>query len=105
MYCNMLDHFLVPQLDVSNVIWQQNNNLIQTFSGRWIGCGGYIPWPKDFQKMIFNNGFNVLSQESTVKMATHGYNKCTLFYRNGLVTPLSDLVYSAFSYLLYPLIY
>jgi hypothetical protein len=50
MYLNMLEHFLVPLLGVTrwahpqyhrNVTW----NLNRTFLGRWIGHGGYIPWP------------------------------------------------------------
>jgi hypothetical protein len=56
VYLNMLKHFLVLQLNVNNVIWQQDGAsphyhrevmqyLHQTFLGRWIGCGGYIPWP------------------------------------------------------------
>jgi hypothetical protein len=27
VYLNMLEHFLVPQLDVNNVIWQQDGAL------------------------------------------------------------------------------
>jgi hypothetical protein len=53
---DMLKHFVVPQLDVNNVIRQQDGApphyhrdvtrcLNQTFPGRWIGHGGYIPWP------------------------------------------------------------
>jgi hypothetical protein len=56
VYHDMPEHFLVPQLDVNNVIWQQDGApphyhrdvpryLNQTFPGRWIGRGGYIPWP------------------------------------------------------------
>jgi hypothetical protein len=56
VYLDRLEHFLVPQLDVNNVIWQQDGAwphyhrdvkryLNQTFPGRWKGRGGYIPWP------------------------------------------------------------
>jgi hypothetical protein len=55
VYLDILDHFLVPQLDVNIVIWQQDGPLPSitglwqyldhTFPGRWIGHGGYILWP------------------------------------------------------------
>jgi hypothetical protein len=56
VYFDMLERFLVPQLDVNNVIWQQDGApphyhsdvtryLNQTFPGRWIGRGGCIPCP------------------------------------------------------------
>jgi hypothetical protein len=54
MYLIMLEHFLVPQLDVNSVIWQQDEApshchrdvkkyLNQTFPGRWTELGGSIP--------------------------------------------------------------
>jgi hypothetical protein len=56
VYLDRLQHFLVPQLDVNSVIWQQDGApphyqrnmmqyLNQTFLGRWRGSGGYHPWP------------------------------------------------------------
>jgi hypothetical protein len=56
VYLDMLEHFLVTQLDENNVIWQQDGalphyhrdvtwHLNQKFPERWIGRGGYIPWP------------------------------------------------------------
>jgi hypothetical protein len=56
MYLDMLEHFLVSQLDVNIVIWQRDGApphyhrdvtrfLNQTFPRRWIGRGGYSPWP------------------------------------------------------------
>jgi hypothetical protein len=50
----MLEHFLVSQLDINSVIWQQDRAPPrrdvtwypnQTFLERWIDCGGYILWP------------------------------------------------------------
>jgi hypothetical protein len=54
VYLDRLEHFLVPQLDVHNAIWQQDGApphyhrdvtryLNQIFSGRWIGRSDYIP--------------------------------------------------------------
>jgi hypothetical protein len=56
VYLDMLEHFPASQLDVNNMIWQQDGApphyhryvtryLNQTFPERWIGRGGYIPWP------------------------------------------------------------
>jgi hypothetical protein len=53
VYLDVLEHILVPQLDVKSVIWQQDEAfphchrdaiqyLIYTFPGRLISCGGYI---------------------------------------------------------------
>jgi hypothetical protein len=55
----MLEHFLVPQLNVNSVTWQQDNKMLvplhyhrdvkqylnQTFQGRWIDCDCYSLWP------------------------------------------------------------
>jgi hypothetical protein len=56
VHLDVLEHFLVPQSVANNVIWQQDGApphyhmdvtryLNKTFPGRWIGRGGYIPWP------------------------------------------------------------
>jgi hypothetical protein len=55
-YLDMLERFLVPQLDINNLICQQDEALPQyhrnvtwylyhTFPGRWVDCGCYILWP------------------------------------------------------------
>jgi hypothetical protein len=54
----MLEYFLVPLLDVNSVMWRPDEATLhyhrnvdvtrylnQTFLGRWIDRGGYIPWP------------------------------------------------------------
>jgi hypothetical protein len=54
VYLDMLEHFLVPRLNVNSMIWQQDGahphydrDVIQylTFPGRCIDRGSYIPWP------------------------------------------------------------
>jgi hypothetical protein len=57
MYLDMLQHFLVSQLDVNSAIWQQAGGapphyhrdvmryLNQTLQGRSTGRGSYILWP------------------------------------------------------------
>jgi hypothetical protein len=56
VYLDMLEHFVIVQLDVNRMIWEQDGAhphyhrdvtwyLNHTFQGRWIGYVGYILWP------------------------------------------------------------
>jgi hypothetical protein len=64
VFFNMLEHFVVPQLGVNVMIWQQDGPPphyhrdvmqypSQTFQGRWIHLGCYISYPPSLTPMDF----------------------------------------------------